>query len=233
MKLACAVFDMDGTIVDNMAYHVRAWLETSRGLGHHGRDSDHVHAGRTRGADSVERVLEGDALLRGNTERPGGGDVDVGRGLPARRVLRADHRVEANPETSEHEVPVPRRSRRREGAPLPGALQPAKEVEEPGHGSEVRTVGLAIGLLLLERDPVELLARHGAPEEPRDDLVVLHARGVALEDLGAHGETEPARGLEPGTDVVSHVVDDRAVHVEDGTGELHLVTWRVIRSGEG
>ena len=29
-----AIFDLDGTLVDNMAFHARAWVEFSRELGH-------------------------------------------------------------------------------------------------------------------------------------------------------------------------------------------------------
>lgn len=33
IRIRAAVFDMDGTLVDNMRYHAEAWVEVSRGLG--------------------------------------------------------------------------------------------------------------------------------------------------------------------------------------------------------
>ncbi|HEX8822543.1 MAG TPA: HAD family phosphatase [Archangium sp.] len=33
MALAAAIFDLDGTLVDNMRFHVQAWVALSRGLG--------------------------------------------------------------------------------------------------------------------------------------------------------------------------------------------------------
>ncbi|MGZ3458995.1 MAG: HAD hydrolase-like protein, partial [Archangium sp.] len=31
--LAAAIFDLDGTLVDNMRFHVQAWVAMARGLG--------------------------------------------------------------------------------------------------------------------------------------------------------------------------------------------------------
>ena len=33
MALAAAIFDLDGTLVDNMRFHVQAWVAMSRSLG--------------------------------------------------------------------------------------------------------------------------------------------------------------------------------------------------------
>jgi len=57
-RYRAAVFDMDGTVVDNMSFHWRAWTETLRALGVSvdGRDFQRRLAGKTN-AESFSEML--------------------------------------------------------------------------------------------------------------------------------------------------------------------------------
>jgi len=67
-----AVFDMDGTIVDNMRYHTRAWLELAASLGEELAPEvfDRDTAGRK--TDEILRWLLGRELSREELDRLGG-----------------------------------------------------------------------------------------------------------------------------------------------------------------
>jgi len=56
-----AVFDLDGTLVDNMAYHGRAWVETARRLGVAATREQFEHAWAGKKADETFQLLLGSA----------------------------------------------------------------------------------------------------------------------------------------------------------------------------
>jgi HAD superfamily hydrolase (TIGR01509 family) len=56
-----AVFDLDGTLVDNMAFHGRAWVETARQLGVSATREQFEHTWAGRKADEIFELLLGSA----------------------------------------------------------------------------------------------------------------------------------------------------------------------------
>jgi beta-phosphoglucomutase len=70
--LRAAIFDMDGTLVDNMSFHAQAWVETSRSLGlsttpelfereYAGKKNEEIFPlllGRSIGAEELARLAE-------------------------------------------------------------------------------------------------------------------------------------------------------------------------------
>src|SRR5581483_7283388 len=140
------------------------------------------------------------------------------RRLAAGRVLGADDLREARrePEPLEDERAVPGRRGGGDGERHAGALQIVHEREQPWEWLEARAVERAGGALLLLGEDVERLARELVPEQRRQDLVVLLARELVLEDRRLDRDPEALRERDPGARVEAHVVDERAVHVEDG-----------------
>src|SRR5581483_11609145 len=155
-----------------------------RGLGRRRQDADAAHARGARGEDAVDRILEGEARGGLEPELAGGGEVDVRRRLAAGRVLGADDLREARrePEPLEDERAVPGRRGGGDGERHAGALQIVHELEQPWEWLEARAVERAVGALLLLGEDVERLARELVPEQRRQDLVVLLARELVLED---------------------------------------------------
>jgi len=56
-----AVFDLDGTLVDNMAYHGRAWVETARQLGVSATREQFEHTWAGKKSDEIFELLLGSA----------------------------------------------------------------------------------------------------------------------------------------------------------------------------
>ncbi len=71
---------------------------------------DRAHAGATRALDAERRILEHEALRRRRVDARRGQEKEVGLGLAARDVVRADRRVEEipHPEAAERERDVVR-----------------------------------------------------------------------------------------------------------------------------
>jgi HAD superfamily hydrolase (TIGR01509 family) len=156
VKLACAVFDMDGTIVDNMAYHVRAWLETSRRLGLS------VTAG----------VFERDTAGMKNDE------------IIPWLLGRAVSREELDRIALEKEEAY-RRAYRPHLAPMPGFLAFLERLERKGWRRALATAAppgnreLVLGGLGLHFDAV-IGSEHAARGKPAPDIYIAAAKALGV-----------------------------------------------------
>jgi beta-phosphoglucomutase family hydrolase len=63
------VFDLDGTLVDNMAYHIEAWIETARALGHELSPAQIMRDFAGRRNEEILPKLVGRALTSAELER--------------------------------------------------------------------------------------------------------------------------------------------------------------------
>ncbi len=156
MKLACAVFDMDGTIVDNMAYHVRAWLETSRRLG----------------LSVAAEVFERDTAGMKNDE------------IIPWLLGRAVSREELDRISLEKEEAY-RRAYRPHLAPMPGFLAFLERLERAGRRRALATAAppgnrdLVLGGLGLRFDAV-IGAEHAARGKPAPDIYLAAAKALGV-----------------------------------------------------
>ncbi|EAU66025.1 hypothetical protein STIAU_4822 [Stigmatella aurantiaca DW4/3-1] len=190
--------------------------EQLRGGG--GRDAHRHHPRRPGRANAVQCVLEDDTGGGLHAQAPRGGEEDVGGGLAVDHLLRTHHPPERAPDAQpiEHQLAVGRGGSGGHGEVDPGGAQPGDELLRPPHERQVRGVEPPVVVLFLLRQLVQFLGGHVPAEEQREDLLVLLPSELALEALGGGLHPQPAGEGDPRLGVEAHVVDEGAIHVEDG-----------------
>ena len=177
-------------------------------------EGDQRHAGGVRGTHSVGRVLDCRTPGRDCAEPPRGLEVNIGRGLAPRHLLRGDGRREAIGNAGCVEDGIDQRTIRRRGnREREGACKSADCFDRAGNERQCRSVAVEHAA---HDFVVDLLRRLGQTEllvhVPRPfTRAHAHHRPLCL------GRVAPAPvGDEPLAHLVPHLfgVDDHAVHVE-------------------
>ncbi len=156
MKLECAVFDMDGTIVDNMQYHTQAWLELAARLG----------------CDVTASFFVGMAGRKSEEIIP----ILLGKTPPAAEMARLVLEKEDNYRALYRPLL----------APMPGFLELLARLKRAGKKTAIATAAppgnreLVLGGLGLALDAV-IGAEHAPRGKPAPDIYLAAARALEVE----------------------------------------------------
>lgn len=179
-------------------------------------DCDAVQAGRFRGVDAVDRILEGHGLGGLSLQFLQHGPIEVGGGFGRRYILSALDAREERAQSEPTEVPEHPRTIGAGGDPQSQAAgaRRVREALEPG-GGLLRRKQLALAAHAAE---VERLAVHGPAEMPREGQVGLFGVGRCAKPCGPfawrHLAPVLAINLLPGEEEGRLGVENQAVEIE-------------------